>query len=126
MLYVQLYIITKKKLSLIRYGPAGGTPEIKTGDCVLPLNLLNTKIYTFMFFWLIILTVLTSLTVLYRIYTLTSLNFRQFLMMYWYGIKIKENDCNKVTCTKQHRNLIFPLCVSKAMVKRQAQSSFEY
>lgn len=48
------------------YGPSG---SIQTHDalCILPLNILNEKIFIFLWFWFIILSVLSGLALLYSI-----------------------------------------------------------
>lgn len=48
------------------YGPSG---SIQNHDalCILPLNILNEKIYIFLWFWFIILSVLSGLALLYSI-----------------------------------------------------------
>merc|ERR1711997_1331146 len=48
-----------------KYGPSG-TVEKKDGLCVLPLNIINEKIYIFIWFWLVFLAVVTGLVLLYR------------------------------------------------------------
>ena len=47
-----------------KYGPSG-TIERHDAMCVLALNIINEKIYVFLWFWLIALAVLTSLYLLY-------------------------------------------------------------
>lgn len=49
-----------------RYGTSG---DVQKHDsiCLLPLNIINEKIYIFLWFWMIILGVLTGLTLIYRI-----------------------------------------------------------
>lgn len=47
------------------YGPTGDIRKIDT-LCLLPLNIINEKIYIVLWFWFIILTVLTSLCIIYR------------------------------------------------------------
>ena len=40
------------KCTFHKYGPSG-TIEIRDGLCVLPLNILNEKIYILLWFWLV-------------------------------------------------------------------------
>lgn len=47
---------------------------------ILPLNVVNEKIYIFLWFWFIILTILTSLTVMYRIIIIFSPRMRVYLL----------------------------------------------
>uniref|UniRef100_T1J195 Innexin n=1 Tax=Strigamia maritima TaxID=126957 RepID=T1J195_STRMM len=48
------------------YGPSG-TIQRHDALCVLPLNIVNEKIYVFMWFWFVILAIISGMTLLYRI-----------------------------------------------------------
>jgi len=48
--------------------------------CILPLNVVNEKIYIFLWFWFVMLTFLSSLTVLYRFAVVISPRIRGFLL----------------------------------------------
>ncbi|XP_011300256.1 innexin inx7 [Fopius arisanus] len=52
-----------------KYGPSGG---IQRHDalCIMALNIVNEKIYTFLWFWFIILAVITGLALVWRILTM--------------------------------------------------------
>merc|ERR1712055_474348 len=54
------------KCTFHKYGPTG-TIEKHDGLCVLPLNIINEKIYIFLWFWFAFLAVLTGLWFLYRL-----------------------------------------------------------
>ena len=54
------------KCTFHKFGPSG-TVEKFDGLCVLPLNIINEKIYVFLWFWFIILTVITGMQVIYRL-----------------------------------------------------------
>ena len=60
------------KCTFHKFGPSG-TVEKFDGLCVLPLNIINEKIYVFLWFWFIILTVITGMQVIYRFVTKTIL-----------------------------------------------------
>ena len=53
------------KCTFHKYGPSG---DIQRHDaqCVLPINILNEKIYVFLWFWFIILTFLTIIDILHH------------------------------------------------------------
>ncbi|XP_023231272.1 innexin inx2-like [Centruroides sculpturatus] len=51
---------------------SGGSIEDNDVMCILPLNIINEKIYVFLWFWLIILTTLTAIHLVYRFITLMS------------------------------------------------------
>lgn len=54
------------KCSFHKYGPSG-TTERHDGLCVLPLNIINEKIYIFLWFWFILVASITGIFLLYRI-----------------------------------------------------------
>ena len=67
------------KCTFHNYGPSG-TVEKKDGLCVLPLNIINEKIYIFIWFWLIIITIVSGLALLYRLIVLGMPKFRVSLI----------------------------------------------
>lgn len=52
------------KCTFRKYG-ASGTIEYHDATCVLALNILNEKIFIFLWFWLIVLAVCTGLALVY-------------------------------------------------------------
>merc|ERR1712142_13352 len=56
-----------------KYGPSG---SIQTHDalCMLPINVINEKIYVFIWFWLIFLILLTGTNIVYHIVLVLSPN----------------------------------------------------
>merc|ERR1712004_154546 len=54
------------KCTFHKFGPSG-TVQKFDGLCVLPLNIINEKIYVFLWFWFIILAVVTKLQMIYRL-----------------------------------------------------------
>ena len=56
-----------------KYGPSG---TIQTHDalCMLPINVINEKLYVFLWFWLILLVFLTGISVTYHAVLLCSPN----------------------------------------------------
>lgn len=63
------------KCSFRKYGPSG---SIQTHDalCVLPLNIINEKIYIFLYFWFVFLAAVTGVWMVYRLLTIFSHNLR--------------------------------------------------
>jgi len=59
------------KCTFHRYGPSG-TVENKDGLCVLANNIINEKIYIFLWFWFITVTVWTSIHLLLRVVSISS------------------------------------------------------
>ncbi|XP_075226253.1 innexin 2 [Lycorma delicatula] len=67
------------KCTFFKYGPSGSVQKFD-GLCVLPLNIVNEKIYVFLWFWFIILTVLTFLSLVYRAAILFGPQLRLYLL----------------------------------------------
>lgn len=53
------------KCTFHRYGPSG---DVQRHDsmCILPINIVNEKIYVFLWFWFVILAVMSGMVLLYR------------------------------------------------------------
>merc|ERR1712112_630006 len=54
------------KCTFHKYGPSG-TIQNHDGLCVLPINIINEKIYIFIWFWLVFLAAVTGVWLLYRL-----------------------------------------------------------
>lgn len=67
------------KCTFYKYG-SSGTLQHFDGLCVLPLNIVNEKIYAFLWFWFTALAVVTAGAILYRIATFASAPMRQRLL----------------------------------------------
>ncbi|KYQ57516.1 Innexin shaking-B [Trachymyrmex zeteki] len=67
------------KCTFYKYGVSG---EVERHDavCILPLNVVNEKIYVFLWFWFLLLGVLSFFTVLYRILIIFSPRTRVYLL----------------------------------------------
>jgi len=66
------------KCTFHKYGPSGNIQR-HDAQCVLPINILNEKIYVFLWFWFVILTILTILDVLHHFGLLWFTGVREFL-----------------------------------------------
>lgn len=53
------------KCTFHKYGPSGSVVNID-GMCVLPLNIVNEKIFIFLWFWFVILSAVSGLSLVYR------------------------------------------------------------
>ncbi|XP_050746596.1 innexin shaking-B isoform X1 [Drosophila biarmipes] len=74
-----IYIFPRMtKCTFFKYGSSG---EVEKHDaiCILPLNVVNEKIYIFLWFWFILLTFLTLLTLIYRVVIIFSPRMRVYL-----------------------------------------------
>ena len=67
------------KCTFHKFGPSG-TVEKFDGLCVLPLNIINEKIYVFLWFWFIIMSVVTGVQVVYRLITMFAGRLREILL----------------------------------------------
>jgi len=67
------------KCTFHKFGPSG-TVQKFDGLCVLPLNIINEKIYVFLWFWFIILTVVSGMQMIYRLIVLMSPRLREMLL----------------------------------------------
>lgn len=66
------------KCVFYKYGPSG---SIQNHDayCVLPVNIINEKIFIFLWFWYVILSIVSGLVVLYRLALVVSKKLRMIL-----------------------------------------------
>merc|ERR1712129_256882 len=55
------------KCTFHKFGPSG-TVQKFDGLCVLPLNIINEKIYVFLWFWFVILAIITAIQVFHSLY----------------------------------------------------------
>ena len=67
------------KCTFHRFGPSG-TVEKFDGLCVLPLNIINEKIYVFLWFWFVIVSVITGVQLIYRLAILVTPQWRKVLL----------------------------------------------
>jgi len=67
------------KCTFHKFGPSG-TVQKFDGLCVLPLNIINEKIYVFLWFWFIVLTVVSALQMAYRLVVIFSPRLRELLL----------------------------------------------
>lgn len=67
------------KCTFHKYGPSGSVQKFD-GLCVLPLNIVNEKIYVFLWFWFIILSILSGISLLYRAAVVLGPKVRLYLL----------------------------------------------
>ncbi|XP_065169616.1 innexin inx2 [Atheta coriaria] len=67
------------KCTFHKYGPSGTIQKLD-GLCVLPLNIVNEKIYVFLWFWFIILSVLSGISLVYRAAVIMGPKLRLYLL----------------------------------------------
>jgi len=67
------------KCTFHKFGPSG-TVEKFDGLCVLPLNIINEKIYVFLWFWFVIVCIITGVQIIYRLAVLVMPRLREILL----------------------------------------------
>ncbi|XP_013109843.1 innexin inx3 [Stomoxys calcitrans] len=67
------------KCTFHKFGP-GGSPQRHDTLCVLALNILNEKIYIFLWFWFIILSVISGLALIYSFMVVTMPTTRETII----------------------------------------------
>ncbi|KAL4127160.1 hypothetical protein QTP88_011358 [Uroleucon formosanum] len=67
------------KCTFEQYGSSGTIQKVD-GLCLLPLNVLNEKIYVFLWFWFLFIAVLSSFSLVYRTAVVISSKFRFLLL----------------------------------------------
>lgn len=67
------------KCTFHKYGPSGSIQKLD-GLCVLPLNIVNEKIYVFLWFWFLFVAVLSGLNLVYRTMVVVMPRFRLLLL----------------------------------------------
>jgi len=67
------------KCTFYIYGPSGSIQNVD-GLCVLPLNIVNEKIYVFLWFWFMLVAALSAINLVYRMAVLTIPKFRMLLL----------------------------------------------
>lgn len=69
------------KCTFKKFGPSG-TIESHDALCVLALNILNEKIYIFLWFWLIILGIISGMALVYSIAIITLPSIREKILLH--------------------------------------------
>lgn len=77
------------------YGPSGSV-QVKDGLCVLPLNIINEKIFIFVWFWMIFVAAVTGIYLCYRIVTLLAIQMRVALITTCGGKSTKRSDVEAI------------------------------
>lgn len=68
------------KCKYFKYGPTGNM-EIRDALCVLPLNILNEKLFLIFWFWLLFILALSAFALIYRAILVTIPKVRMYLLM---------------------------------------------
>ena len=77
------------KCTFHKFGSSGNI-ESHDALCILPINIVNEKIYVFLWFWFLVLGTLTLLVVLYRLVIILSPRMRAYLLFVRFRLIKKE------------------------------------
>ncbi len=85
------------KCTFHKFGTSG---EIEKHDamCILPLNIVNEKIYIFLWFWMLLLFLLTGLVLVYRAMIVFSPRMRAYLL--YIRFRLIKKECINVIVKK--------------------------
>ena len=89
------------KCTFHKYGPSGTITQ-HDGLCILALNIINEKIFVFLWFWFVLLAVITALSIIYRVAILSSLSLRVRAVMKQLHGQVHENLVKDVLTCPQH------------------------
>ena len=85
-----IYIFPRMtKCTFHKFGSSGNI-ESHDALCILPINIVNEKIYVFLWFWFLVLGTLTLLVVLYRLVIILSPRMRAYLLFVRFRLIKKE------------------------------------
>jgi len=83
------------KCTFHKYGPSG-TVEKKDGLCTLPVNIINEKLFIFIWFWLIFVAVCSGLYLIFRLSTLLGDQMRVGLITVHGGKSCRRSDVEAI------------------------------
>ncbi|XP_046740082.1 innexin inx7-like [Diprion similis] len=116
------------KCTFRKFGPSG-TLQKHDALCVMALNVVNEKIYTFLWFWLIILAIITGIGLLWRILTMLlharSKKFNQ--IVFTLACPGRNNPWNVLTVTREYNfsDWIFLYYIAKNIDNHVFKGLFE-
>jgi len=83
------------KCTFHKYGPSG-TVQLHDGLCVLPSNIINEKIYIFIWLWLVALAVVTGVFMIYRLAVILAAPIRVALIAVKGGKSTKRAEIEAI------------------------------
>lgn len=82
------------KCTFQKYGPSGGVQKFD-GLCILPVNILNEKLYAIIWFWFVILAIISMLSLIRHLFMIFCPWVRTFILPFGFSNTYKE-DLNLV------------------------------
>ena len=83
------------------YGPSG-TITKHDSMCILALNIINEKIFVFLWFFFVILAIITAISMLYRILVISSLEVRVRVIKKSLHDRVHDNMIRDVLTCPNH------------------------
>lgn len=71
---------TLAKCDFYNFGHSGSMQK-RDGLCILPLNILNEKLFAFLWLWYMFLLIVTIFNVMYRLFLYSCKSYRHYLLM---------------------------------------------
>jgi len=89
------------KCTFHKYGPSG-TIENKDGLCILALNIINEKIYVFLWFWFVALALISAAALVYRVLVILIPTIRVNVVMAHCLYNVDKNIVNDCLSSPDH------------------------
>lgn len=93
------------KCTFHKYGPSG-TVTRHDGLCILALNIINEKIYVFLWFWFVAVAVFSAMAILYRMIVLMVPSLRTSVIMARTLYQVISNPHKTKTTLTHDENLL--------------------
>ena len=88
------------KCTMHKFGPSG-TIENFDALCVLQLNIINEKIYVFLWFWFVILISITGIKLIYRLLVCILPSFRETILRR----RVRHASLNRIRTVSQNLSI---------------------
>ena len=89
------------KCTFHKYGPSG-TITKHDGLCILALNIINEKIFVFLWFWFVLLAIISALALVYRIVILSVPSLRVRVIMKKLHGRVDQKIIEDLLSSPQH------------------------
>merc|ERR1712055_198509 len=92
------------KCNFQKYGPSGSLQK-HDALCVLPLNIINEKIYIFLYFWFVFLAAVSGIWLVYRLLTIVSHQMRVNVIFTRASGQVSKDDIHDCLVKDDHSAL---------------------
>lgn len=90
--------------NFFKFGPSGTVQNIDV-LCILVQNMLNEKIYLFLWFWFFILTILSVLTLIYKLVFITQITTKRIILLNMFKYTSDKHVASAIVSKFQVRDL---------------------